>query len=113
MLYEVITEVVSRVMKDLQEGGFIEVRVASVETTGPSPFATSLTFDFVASFMYEYDAPLAERRAMALTVDRELLRELLGEPALRDLLDPDAIAAVVITSYSIHYTKLYDASWRT
>jgi len=71
-----------------------KVRVVAVETTGPSPFATSLTFDFVASFMYEYDAPLAERRAMALTVDQELLRELLGEPALRDLLDPDAIASV-------------------
>ena len=70
------------------------VRVAAVETMGPSPFASSLTFDFVASFMYEYDAPLAERRAMALTVDRELLRELLGEPALRDLLDPDAVASV-------------------
>jgi ATP-dependent Lhr-like helicase len=70
------------------------VQVAVVETAGPSPFATSLTFDFVASFMYEYDAPLAERRAMALTIDRELLRELLGEPALRDLLDPDAVAAV-------------------
>ncbi|HSM01297.1 MAG TPA: DEAD/DEAH box helicase, partial [Acidimicrobiia bacterium] len=71
-----------------------KVRVTAVETTGPSPFATSLTFDFVASFMYEYDAPLAERRAMALTVDQELLRELLGEPALRDLLDADAIASV-------------------
>lgn len=70
------------------------VQVVAVETAGPSPFATSLTFDFVASFMYEYDAPLAERRAMALTIDRELLRELLGEPALRDLLDPAAIVAV-------------------
>ncbi|MDP2623169.1 MAG: DEAD/DEAH box helicase [Actinomycetota bacterium] len=70
------------------------IGVSVAETAGPSPFATSLTFDFVASFMYEYDAPLAERRAMALTIDRTLLRELLGEPALRDLLDGDAVASV-------------------
>ncbi|MDX1690872.1 MAG: DEAD/DEAH box helicase [Acidimicrobiia bacterium] len=68
------------------------VRATVVETTGPSPMASSLMFDFIASFMYEYDAPPAERRAMALTVDQALLRELLGEPELRDLLDPDAMA---------------------
>ncbi len=71
-----------------------KVRVAEVDVRSPSPFATSLMFDFVASFMYEYDAPLAEKRAAALTLDRNLLRELLGEPELRDLLDPDAVASV-------------------
>jgi ATP-dependent helicase Lhr and Lhr-like helicase len=70
------------------------IRLVSVDTTGPSPFASSLMFDFVASFMYEYDAPAAERRAMALTIDRDLLSQLLGEPALRELLDPQVIAAV-------------------
>jgi ATP-dependent helicase Lhr and Lhr-like helicase len=68
--------------------------VAQVDLTGPSPFASSLTFDFVAAFMYDYDAPAAERRAMALTLDRTLLAELLGEPSFRDLLDADVIAAV-------------------
>ncbi len=70
------------------------IRVSEVELNGPSPFATSLMFDFIASFMYEYDAPLAEKRATALTLDRGLLRELLGDPQFRDLLDPDVIAAV-------------------
>jgi ATP-dependent Lhr-like helicase len=70
------------------------VRLTQVETHGPSPFASSLMFDFIASYMYEYDAPTAERRAMALTVDRALLGQLLGEPALRDLLDPDVVATV-------------------
>lgn len=70
------------------------IRVSEVELSGPSPFATSLMFDFIASFMYEYDAPLAEKRATALTLDRGLLRELLGDPQFRDLLDPDVIAAV-------------------
>jgi ATP-dependent Lhr-like helicase len=70
------------------------IRVAEVELAGPSPFATSLMFDFLASFMYEYDAPSAEKRATALTLDRTLLQELLGDPQFRDLLDPDVIAQV-------------------
>ena len=70
------------------------VRVAAVHTTGPSPFASSLSLDFIASYLYEYDAPPAERRTAALTIDQTLLRELLGEPELRELLDPEAMAAV-------------------
>ncbi len=70
------------------------IRVAEVETDGPSPFASSLLFSFVAAYLYEADAPLAERRAAALTLDRELLRELLGEGDLRELIDPEVVAAV-------------------
>ncbi len=69
-------------------------RIVEVDTHGPSPFASSLMFDFIASFMYEYDAPIAERRAAALTLDRTLLAELLGEPEFRDLLDPQVVADV-------------------
>ena len=71
-----------------------KIRIASVDTRGPSPFASSLLFSFVASYLYEADAPLAERRATALTLDRELLRELLGEGELRELIDPEVVAAV-------------------
>ncbi len=70
------------------------VRVTDVTLNSPSPFASSLLFDFVASFMYEYDAPVAEKRVAALTLDRNLLRELLGEPELRDLLDPEVVEAI-------------------
>ncbi|MDJ0790974.1 MAG: DEAD/DEAH box helicase [Acidimicrobiia bacterium] len=69
-------------------------RIVDVDTEGPSPFASSLMFDFIASFMYEYDAPVAERRAAALTLDRSLLADLLGEPEFRDLLDADVIDSV-------------------
>ncbi len=71
-----------------------EIRVVAVDTERASPFASSLLFSYVAEFMYEGDAPLAERRAQALTLDRELLAELLGSEDLRELLDPEAIAAV-------------------
>ncbi|TMC38286.1 MAG: hypothetical protein E6J28_06305 [Chloroflexi bacterium] len=71
-----------------------EIRVVAVDTERASPFASSLLFSYVAEYMYEGDQPLAERRAQALTLDRDLLAELLGSEDLRELLDPDAIGAV-------------------
>jgi len=71
-----------------------QLRVHVVETRTPSPFAASLLFSYVANFLYDGDAPLAERRAQALTIDQDQLRELLGEADLRELLDADAIAEV-------------------
>ena len=44
--------------------------------------------------MYEGDTPNAERRAAALSLDRDLLRELLGQEELRELIDPDALEQV-------------------
>ncbi len=70
----------------------IQVRV--VDTKSPSPFARSLLFSFVANFLYDGDAPLAERRAQALLVDPEELRALLGEGELRKLLDPELAVAL-------------------
>jgi len=68
-----------------------KVRVATIDTDRPSPFAASLLFMFVGNFMYENDAPLAERRAQALTIDHAQLRELLGDDELRKLLDPELV----------------------
>ncbi len=67
-------------------------RVVSVETRRASPFASSLLFDYIATYMYEGDAPLLDRRAQALALDRDLLRELLGAEELRELLDAEALA---------------------
>src|SRR6266566_2543921 len=71
-----------------------EIRVVAVDTERASPFASSLLFSYVAEYMYEGDQPLAERRAQALALDRELLAELLGTEDLRELLDPESVAAV-------------------
>ena len=71
-----------------------EIAVVEVETPTASPFAGSLLFEYVASYMYEDDTPAAERRAQALSLNRDLLRELLGQEELRDLIDPGALAAV-------------------
>jgi ATP-dependent Lhr-like helicase len=67
------------------------LRVATLDVVAPSPFAASLSFSYVANFMYAGDAPLAERRAQALTIDQGQLQELLGEVELRELLDLEVI----------------------
>jgi ATP-dependent Lhr-like helicase len=71
-----------------------EISLVEVETQTASPFASSLLFDYVATYMYEGDTPSAERRAAALSLDRDLLRELLGQEELRELIDPGALARV-------------------
>jgi ATP-dependent Lhr-like helicase len=71
-----------------------ELSLVEVETPTASPFASSLLFDYVATYMYEGDQPNAERRAAALSLDRDLLRELLGQEELRELIDPGALEQV-------------------
>ena len=70
------------------------LRVATVDSERPSPFAAALLFSYVASFLYDGDAPLAERRAQALAVDQTQLRELLGDAELRELLDAESMNAI-------------------
>jgi ATP-dependent helicase Lhr and Lhr-like helicase len=71
-----------------------EIDLVDVETATASPYASSLLFDYIATYMYEDDTPPAERRAQALSLDRDLLRELLGQEELRDLIDPAALGEV-------------------
>jgi ATP-dependent Lhr-like helicase len=73
------------------------VRVTCVDSTRPSAYAKNLLFGYVANFMYDGDAPLAERRAQALVLDQAQLRELLGEAELRQLFDPEVIEKVTRT----------------
>ncbi len=80
-----------RLLGDLQAR---RVDLVDVETPTASPFASSLLFDYVATYMYEDDTPMAERRAQALALDRDLLKELLGQEELRDLLDAEAVQHV-------------------
>jgi len=79
----------------LKKIGGRTLRVATIDSRVPSPFAASLLFSYVANYIYDGDAPLAERaRAQALSVDQAQLRELLGDAELRELLDADAIEAL-------------------
>jgi ATP-dependent Lhr-like helicase len=71
-----------------------ELDLVDVETASASPYSASLLFDYIATYMYEDDTPPAERRAQALSLDRDLLRELLGQEELRDLLDAEAVDEV-------------------
>jgi ATP-dependent helicase Lhr and Lhr-like helicase len=71
-----------------------DIRVTSVTSEKPSPFASSLLFSYVANYIYEGDAPLAERRAQALSIDQSQLQEILGDADLRELLDQAALDEV-------------------
>src|SRR5204862_4971942 len=71
-----------------------ELDLVEVETQSASPYSASLLFDYIATYMYEDDTPPAERRAQAVSPDRDLLRELLGQEELRELIDGDALAEV-------------------
>ena len=70
------------------------LRVVAVESRTPSPFSASLLFGYVANYLYDGDAPLAERRAQALSVDQSQLRDLIGDTELRDLLDEAVLETV-------------------
>ncbi|MFZ0216325.1 MAG: DEAD/DEAH box helicase, partial [Candidatus Dormiibacterota bacterium] len=82
------------------------IRVVTVDTERASPFAGSLLFEYVGQFLYDGDAPLAERRAQALLLDRELLADLLGSEDLRELLDP-----AVVTELELELQGLPRSRW--
>jgi len=89
-----------------------EIKAVTVDSTMPSPFASALLFGYVANYIYDGDAPLAERRAQALAIDQSQLRELLGEAELRELLDADAVADVERQLQNLdetHHAKTIDA----
>jgi ATP-dependent Lhr-like helicase len=78
-------------METLRSIGNRSLRVHTVDSRTPSPFASALLFSYVANYIYDGDAPLAERRAQALSIDQDQLRELMGDADLRELLDTNAI----------------------
>jgi ATP-dependent helicase Lhr and Lhr-like helicase len=81
----------SNILSAIQRG---DIRVTSITSDKPSPFASSLLFSYVANYIYDGDAPLAERRAQALSIDQSQLQEILGDTDLRELLDQNAIDEV-------------------
>jgi ATP-dependent helicase Lhr and Lhr-like helicase len=89
-----------RLMEEISEGS---IKVSNLETERPSPFASTLLFGYIGHFMYEGDAPLAERRAAALSIDPVQLRELLGQVELKDLLLPEAIEEVEKSVARLNY----------
>lgn len=83
-----------------------EIGVDDVETPSASPFARSLVFSYTATYLYQLDMPAAERRSQALSLDKAMLRELLGAQALRELLDAEIIDGVEASLQGI------DLEWR-
>ncbi|MEO6910801.1 MAG: helicase-related protein, partial [Edaphobacter sp.] len=78
-------------MEILRGIGHRTLQVHTVDTRTPSPFASAVLFGYVVNYIYDGDAPSAERRAQALSIDQDQLRELMGDADLRELLDINAI----------------------
>src|SRR3984957_10975242 len=83
--------VAANILAKVRQGA---IRVKMLESRNPSPYAASLLFSYVANYIYEGDAPLAERRAQALSIDQSQLEELFGDADLRELLDIAALDEV-------------------
>ncbi len=87
------------VLTELQEG---TIELHEVSTDAPSPFASGLAAAYLATFMYEGDQPLAERRVAALGLDHKMLATLLGSGELRTLLGPEVIVRTEAQLQGLH-----------
>src|ERR1019366_2243710 len=84
-------EAATAILQQVQRG---TIRVTAVDSANPSPFAPPLLFSSLPNYIYDGDAPLAERRAQALSIDQSQLEEILGSTDFRELLDKAALAEV-------------------
>ena len=82
-----LTDVLDRIRR-----GEIDVVVHEAEL--PSPVAVGLDYQLAMQYVYEYDAPRGERQLTTLSLDRELLADLLRDGTLAGLLKPQAVAEV-------------------
>jgi len=93
------------VLEAIQQGS---IRVTAIETAVPSPVAADLLFGFMEQYLYEWDAPKAERQLQTLAVRRDMLEDLLGSGVeLSELLRPEAVSEVV--GQSRHTASGYQA----
>ena len=84
-------EAATAILQQVQRG---TIRVTAVDSAKPSPYAGALLFSYIANYIYDGDAPLAERRAQALSIDQSQLEEILGSTDFRELLDKAALDEV-------------------
>lgn len=79
------------VITNIVEGN---IRIHTVLTEVPSPFAASLLFDFIQVYMYEWDEPKADRMSRYLEINRELLSEIVSLDTIGEMIRPEAIEDV-------------------
>ena len=71
------------------------IEVVSIETVVPSPIAAGMLFNFVNVYMYEWDAPKAERQLQTLALRGELLDDLLAGSQTAAFPKPEVVAEAV------------------
>ena len=84
--YEKFKEIFSKIENQ-------EIRIHTIQTEFPSPFASSLLFDFVSVYMYEWDEPKT-KEISASTINRELLSDVVALENIHTTLRDDAVTRV-------------------
>ena len=78
-----------------------EISIDLIDLDKPSPFASTVLYDYIGNFVYSQDTPLAERKAQVLSIDYAALTALLGEGELRSLFEPDLIEELMVELQSL------------
>ena len=102
--FPVVIETTREVLNDILDFGRFkeivgriegaDVRIKTVETEVPSPFAASMLFDFVGVYMYESDQPREERQTQYLSINRELLAEVVDIESMASLVRQESLESV-------------------
>ncbi len=71
-----------------------DIRVHTVQTDIPSPFASSLLFDFAAVYMYESDDPKNVGKQQVVSLNRELLSDVVHLDNYKTVVRNDAIGKI-------------------
>ena len=80
----------TEVQREISAG---HIKVVYRHSAVPSPFALAFQLEFTGAFLYDDDTPKAELQTQFLSLNREMLQEILAEKDLRHLLDPAAVKA--------------------
>jgi ATP-dependent helicase Lhr and Lhr-like helicase len=71
-----------------------DIAVKRTTSEIPSPFASSLMFEFTGAMLYGGDQPRAEWRTQLLAIDRETLSTLIRPEEMRGLIDRRAVSGL-------------------
>lgn len=80
-----------------------EIRIHTVQNETPSPFASTLLFDFAAVYMYQWDDPKQNAQQQFALLNRELIAEVVNLDTVKSVVRTDAVAKI---EEQLQYTSL-------
>ncbi len=71
-----------------------EIGIHTVQTELPSPFASTILFDFIAAYMYERDQPKGSATSQHQALNRELLSQVVSLDSIKAVVKADAVIRI-------------------